>query len=302
MDIYDEGNFVVAAREMNFVGSGVTVTYTGNRAIVTINGGSGGGAVDSVNGQTGVVVLDAGDVGADETGSAATALTSANSYTDSEIAALTKSSVGLGNVDNTSDANKPVSTDQQAALDAKEPTISAGTTAQYWRGDKSWQTLDKSAAGLSNVDNTSDLNKPISTATQAALDALTTTLIELIRTGAGLPTSSTRYATEGLAGLSASLVVTICPNALFTTFRVLLTSAQPASGSLTINRNFYNVAGTLVATQTLVIPAGSAAGVYTYSGATVDRTAVDGSYGVTIVNAATSTSGTLNSIESTYLI
>ena len=29
----------------------------------------------------------------------------------------------------------------QTALDSKEPTIVAGTTAQYWRGDKSWQTL-----------------------------------------------------------------------------------------------------------------------------------------------------------------
>jgi len=29
----------------------------------------------------------------------------------------------------------------QTALDGKEPTITAGTTAQYWRGDKSWQTL-----------------------------------------------------------------------------------------------------------------------------------------------------------------
>ena len=29
----------------------------------------------------------------------------------------------------------------QTALDSKEPTIAAGTTAQYWRGDKSWQTL-----------------------------------------------------------------------------------------------------------------------------------------------------------------
>ncbi|WPU63720.1 tail fiber domain-containing protein [Peredibacter starrii] len=29
-----------------------------------------------------------------------------------------------------------------AALAGKEPTISAGTTAQYWRGDKSWQTLN----------------------------------------------------------------------------------------------------------------------------------------------------------------
>jgi hypothetical protein len=36
-------------------------------------GGGGGGAVDSVNGQTGVVELDAGDVGADPAGSAAAA-------------------------------------------------------------------------------------------------------------------------------------------------------------------------------------------------------------------------------------
>ena len=29
----------------------------------------------------------------------------------------------------------------QTALDGKEPSITAGTTAQYWRGDKTWQTL-----------------------------------------------------------------------------------------------------------------------------------------------------------------
>jgi hypothetical protein len=29
----------------------------------------------------------------------------------------------------------------QTALDDKEPTITAGTTTQYWRGDKTWQTL-----------------------------------------------------------------------------------------------------------------------------------------------------------------
>ena len=57
-----------------------------------------------------------------------------------------------------------------AALSGKQPTISAGTTAQYWRGDKTWQTLNKSAVGLGNVDNTTDANKPVSTAAQAALD------------------------------------------------------------------------------------------------------------------------------------
>jgi hypothetical protein len=50
--------------------------------------GGGGGAVDSVNGKTGVVVLVKGDI-------------------------------GLGNVNNTSDLNKPVSTATQTALDLK---------------------------------------------------------------------------------------------------------------------------------------------------------------------------------------
>jgi hypothetical protein len=40
------------------------------------------------------------------------------------------------------------------AISGKEPTISSGTTGQYWRGDKTWQTLDKSAVGLGNVENT----------------------------------------------------------------------------------------------------------------------------------------------------
>lgn len=43
----------------------------------------------------------------------------------------------------------------QTQLDNKESSISAGTSSQYWRGDKTWQTLDKTAVGLSNVDNIS---------------------------------------------------------------------------------------------------------------------------------------------------
>ncbi len=131
---------------------------------------------------------------------------------------VTKAAIGLGNVDNTSDVNKPVSTAQSAAFIAKagdamtgaltlvtpvfndwskkainsewyfeqagnavplgpiaggsigtgtrwsrqdhahppqsaEPPIVAGNTGQYWRGDKSWQTLNSSAVGLFNVVN-----------------------------------------------------------------------------------------------------------------------------------------------------
>jgi len=56
-------------------------------------------------------------------------------------------------------------TDLQTALNTKENSITIGTTAQYWRGDKSWQTLNKAAIGLSNVDNTSDSTKNSASAT-----------------------------------------------------------------------------------------------------------------------------------------
>ena len=51
-----------------------------------------------------------------------------------------------------------------------EPKITAGSAGQYWRYDKTWATLDKTAVGLANVDNVADANKPISTAQQNALN------------------------------------------------------------------------------------------------------------------------------------
>ena len=79
------------------------------------------------------------------------------------VAGITKTMVGLANVDNTSDASKPVSTDTQAALDLKAPLANptfTGTVAG----------VTKSMVGLGNVDNTTDAGKPVSTATQTALD------------------------------------------------------------------------------------------------------------------------------------
>lgn len=87
---------------------------------------------------------------------------------------LTKADVGLGNVDNTADAAKPVSTAQQTALDGKQAasavltflaTATAGTTAAV----KTLLALVKGDVGLGNVDNTSDVGKPVSTAQAAAI-------------------------------------------------------------------------------------------------------------------------------------
>jgi hypothetical protein len=65
-----------------------SIKWNGTAWVPFTPGGGGGGAVDSVNGETGVVVLSAADVGADPAGSAAAAQTAANAYTDAEIAAL----------------------------------------------------------------------------------------------------------------------------------------------------------------------------------------------------------------------
>lgn len=59
---------------------------------------------------------------------------------------LTKASVGLGNVDNTSDINKPISTAVATALELKEDEFPAGTTSQFLIGDKTW--LDFGALAL----------------------------------------------------------------------------------------------------------------------------------------------------------
>ncbi len=174
------------------------------RLIISVGSPIAGGTVDSVFGRTGNVIA----VNGDYTTSLVTESTDKKYVTDAEKTVLSntsgtntgdettstiqtkrplknvngeslegtgdidinKSDVGLGNVDNTSDADKPVSNATQTALDGKEDSITAGTTVQYFRGDKTFQTLDKTSVGLGNVDNTSDLDKPISTATQTALD------------------------------------------------------------------------------------------------------------------------------------
>lgn len=44
------------------------------------------------------------------------------------VSGISKSSVGLGNVDNTSDANKPISTATQNALNGKQATVTGGAS------------------------------------------------------------------------------------------------------------------------------------------------------------------------------
>lgn len=123
---------------------------------IVVSGGGGGGAVSSVAGKTGDVTLN-------------------------------KSDVGLSNVTNTSDADKPVSTAQATAIGAKyakpsdgipKTDLASGVQTSLGKADTALQSapvtsvagktgavsLAKGDVGLGNVDNTSDANKPVSTA------------------------------------------------------------------------------------------------------------------------------------------
>ena len=80
------------------------------------------------------------------------------------VTGVTKAMVGLGDVDNTTDAAKPVSTATQTALDLKAPLANPTFTGTV-------SGVTKSHVGLANVDNTADADKPVSSATQTALDA-----------------------------------------------------------------------------------------------------------------------------------
>jgi hypothetical protein len=95
---------------------------------------------------------------------------------------VTAEQVGLGNVDNTSDINKPVSTAQQAALDKLKSDLesiigSTGTDlSAHLKDFDNPHKVTKDQVGLGKVDNTADLEKPVSVATQEAINAVQSNL------------------------------------------------------------------------------------------------------------------------------
>lgn len=99
--------------------------------------GAGAGTVQSVNsiGPDGLgnVQLDANDIGADPAGSAAAVDINLQDHVSNtnNPHSVTKTQVGLGNVDNTADTAKPVSTAQQTALNLKQSLSGKDATGGY---------------------------------------------------------------------------------------------------------------------------------------------------------------------------
>ena len=119
--------------------------------------------------------------------------TTINSHSLSTNINLNKSDIGLGNVDNTTDLDKPISNAQQtifnninqnmllvsSTLNNISSTVNSvnnyvpkSTTINSYPLSSNI-ILNKSDFNLDNVDNTSDINKPISTLTQSLIDSRT---------------------------------------------------------------------------------------------------------------------------------
>lgn len=119
-------------RDTSFVPSGGSTWRNGNFYRLT---GTGYVYFYGMNG----VRLDFGDT--TQTG----AVTSVAGRTG--VVVLTKSDVGLGSVDNTADANKPVSTATQTALNAKQATLVSATNIKTINGNSILGSGDLTISG-----------------------------------------------------------------------------------------------------------------------------------------------------------
>lgn len=82
---------------------------------------------------------------------------------------VTKAQVGLGNVDNTADMDKPVSIPQKTYIDAADQALD-NKIVTHIEDLSNPHKVTKVQVGLGNVDNTSDINKPVSTAQKTYID------------------------------------------------------------------------------------------------------------------------------------
>jgi hypothetical protein len=123
--------------------------------------------------------------------------------------AAARTALGLGNVNNTSDAAKPISTATQTALDLKAPLASPAFTGTP-------TGITKAHVGLSNVDNTADASKPVSTAQAAADTAVQNFAVARANhTGTQLASTISDFIASARAQIEAALIagtnVTITP-------------------------------------------------------------------------------------------
>ena len=148
-------------------------TASGAATTATTKAGEASNSATTASAAATTATTKAGEASASATtasNAATAATTKASEASNSATTATTKAGEASASASAAEQAKLDAQAAAQQAAGGGEPTIIAGNTGQYWRGDKTWQTLNSAAVGLGNVNNTSDASKPISTAQQTALD------------------------------------------------------------------------------------------------------------------------------------
>jgi hypothetical protein len=151
------------------------------------------------------------------------------------VAGITSTMVGLGNVNNTSDANKPISTATQTALDLKAPSANPTFTGTV-------TGVTASHVGLGSVNNTSDADKPVSTATQTALD-LKANLASPTFTGAPTLPTGTVAVTQTAGNNTTALATTAFIQTALGNYRRMTASDTAPSVDVTAGDFWYDTTG-----------------------------------------------------------
>jgi hypothetical protein len=159
---------VVGVLPVGANGTVLTADSTVSLGLKWAAAGGGGGAVSSVNGQTGDVTITAAGLGAETVAAhnADVATLNASIASKADAAATTSALAGKQPLDSdlTTIAGLTATTDN--VIQSVAGAWASRTPAQL----KSTLALAKADVGLGNVDNTADSAKPVSTAQQTALD------------------------------------------------------------------------------------------------------------------------------------
>jgi hypothetical protein len=187
---------------------------------------------------------------------------------------VTKAQVGLSNVDNTSDANKPISDATQTALDAKQDELVSGTNIKTING-----VSVLGSGGLVIAANATQAIRATSTGVTIAASSGDRYLTL---------TSFANTATENVASIAAESAMT------FTKILVRTTSTQSATGSLVFTLRKNGVDTAII----LTIAAGATANTFVANGSVAF--AVGDLISIKVRNNATATSSNIVQMSNMY--
>ena len=198
---------------------------------------------------------------------------------------ITKSDVGLANVDNTTDANKPVSTATQTALDAKAPTNNAsftgtfsapsGTITSTMIADGTIVNADINASAAIAQSKIADLTTDLSA--KAPLASPTLTGVPLAPT-ATAGTNNTQIATTAYADAAVAALVDGAPALLNTLNELAAAIADDAgfSGTIATSLGLKAPLESPTFTGTVTLPSGTVTSAMIADGTIVAGDIADG--------------------------